>query len=225
MKSGVDELLDSLRKTPSGPVFNPWWESDRENDDYSNSAEIRRHQLKFYINERLERKPFLLLGEALGYQGGHFSGIAMTSERLLLGHLENRGLKPEFVFIGMQPSRTSRVEIRKDGFSEPTATIVWNHLIGLGLNPYDFIIWNAFAWHPYNPQKGMLSNRTPTPAEFSLGKPVLQKFIKLVEPRQIVAVGEKASLLISEAGYEHQKVRHPANGGAGKFREQLSALL
>lgn len=224
MNKTVEKFIETLRNSPEGPVFNPWWQNDPENDDYSNAAEIRRHQLEWYLSERLGRKPYLLLGEALGYQGGHFSGIAMTSERLLLGHLKKRGIKPEHVFIGLEPTRTSRESIRKDGFSEPTATIVWSHLLELGIDPFDFVIWNAFPWHPYNPAKGMLSNRTPTPLEFKPGLDILKNLIEIMQPEKIVAVGEKASLLLQDAGLAHAKVRHPANGGAGKFRDQFSAL-
>jgi uracil-DNA glycosylase len=225
MNKTVERFIESLRQTPPGAVFNPWWQKDPENDDYSNAPEIRRHQLEWYLSERLERKPYMLLGEALGYQGGHFTGIAMTSERLLLGHLRRRGLKPEHVFIGLDPTRTSRETVRKDGFSEPTATIVWTHLLELGIDPFDFVIWNAFPWHPFNPKKGMLSNRTPTPAEIKSGLKILNNFIEIMRPRRIVAVGEKASILLTEAGLAHAKVRHPANGGAGKFRDQFAALI
>lgn len=225
MNQTIEKFIETLRKAPDGAVFNPWWQADAENDDYSNAAEIRRHQLEWYLSERLERKPFMLLGEALGYQGGHFTGIAMTSERMLLGHLSKRGLHPEHVFIGLEPTRTSRESVRKDGFSEPTATIVWSHLLELGLDPFDFVIWNAFPWHPFNPKKGLLSNRTPTPAEFQPGLHILHNFIEIMQPRQIVAVGEKAALLLSQASLPHTKVRHPANGGAGKFRQQFAALV
>lgn len=225
MNKTIEKFIETLRRAPSGAVFNPWWQSDPENDDYTNAPEIRRHQLEWYLSERLERKPYMLLGEALGYQGGHFTGIAMTSERLLLGHLRRRGLKPEQVFIGLDPTRTSRESVRKDGFSEPTATIVWSHLLELGIDPFDFVIWNAFPWHPFNPKKGMLSNRTPTPAEVKSGLNILNNFIEIMGPRRIVAVGEKASILLTEAGLDHAKVRHPANGGAGKFRDQFAALI
>lgn len=225
MKKSIDDFIDSLKDCPAGDLFNPWWQRDEEHDDYNNSAEIRRHQLKFYLQERLEHTRFLLVGEALGYQGGHFSGIAMTSERLLLGHLQHKGLKPEFVFTTMQPARTSREDLKKDGFVEPTATIVWGHLIAAGLNPYHFAIWNAMPWHPFQPQKGMLSNRTPSDSEFAVGHKHLKTLIALLEPQTIVAVGEKAALQLEKLGIEHFKVRHPANGGAGKFREQFSRLL
>lgn len=224
MKS-VDIFIESLREMPKGCLFNPWWQHDDIHDDYSNSAEIRRHQLKSYLTERLGKTEFLLVGEALGYQGGHFSGIAMTSERMLLGHLRQKGITPEHVFTSIMPTRTSREEIRADGFSEPTATIVWQHLLATGINSYSFAIWNALPWHPYNKIKGMLSNRTPTESEMNAGHKCLLKLIDLLKPQKIIAVGEKAATQLSMLNIDFSKVRHPANGGAGKFREQFSALI
>lgn len=224
-KQQIDEFIDALRDMPGGDLFNPWWQNDPENDDYTNSSEIRRHQLKFYLYERLERSRFLLIGEALGYQGGHFSGIAMTSERMLLGLQKQKGILPEHIFTSMLPCRTSRREVREDGFNEPTATIVWSHLLAAGLNPYEFAIWNAMPWHPYDRKKGMLSNRTPKDHEFLAGHARLNDLISIMRPEKIIAVGEKAATQLSIMTIPFAKVRHPANGGAGKFREQFSALL
>ncbi|KAF1083320.1 MAG: hypothetical protein GQF41_0098 [Candidatus Rifleibacterium amylolyticum] len=221
----VDSFIESLRNAPEGNIFNPWWQRDEQHDDYSNSPEIRRNHLKFYLQERLGRCRYLLVGEALGYQGGHFSGIAMTSERMLLGHLSNKGIEPEHIFTTIGPMRTSREEVRKDGFSEPTATIVWRHLLSAGIDPYTFAIWNALPWHPYNAGKGMLSNRTPVDREFEAGLQCLQRLIDLMEPEKIVAVGEKSALQLEKLKIEFYKVRHPANGGAGKFRDQFTALM
>ncbi|GAB4267713.1 MAG: hypothetical protein Kow0029_02410 [Candidatus Rifleibacteriota bacterium] len=221
----IDQFIHSLKNSPSGPIFNPWWQTDPENDDYSNAPEVRRYQLMYYLKERMGRTRYLLIGEALGYQGGHFTGIAMTSERILLGNLVKKGIKPEHVFTTLEPARTSKASVRKDGFSEPTATIVWGHLLELGIDPYDFTIWNALPWHPYQQSRGLLSNRTPTQKEFELGLERLQDLIRLMKPQQIVAVGEKAAVQLDKIGLKHQKVRHPANGGAGKFREQFAALL
>ena len=222
----TDELLDLLRNKPKyGSLFNPWWENDPENDDFSNSYEIRQHQLRAYLEERIGKAYILLVGEAMGYQGGHFSGIAMTSERILLGKMEKKGIRPEHVFTRMMPCRTSKVEIRPDGFNETTATIVWEHLLASGLNPYSFVIWNSLPWHPYNPEKGMLSNRTPKDPELAAGRKVLKAVIDMVKPATIIAVGEKASLQMEEMGLPYKKVRHPANGGAKLFRQQISDIL
>lgn len=221
----VKKFIELLRKAPTDNVFNPWWQIDEIHDDYSNAPEIRRNHLEYYLKERLGRRPLLLLGEALGYQGGHFSGLAMVSERILLGKMKKRGIKPDQVFSVLEPTRTSRESVRKDGFTEPTATIVWSHLLELGTDPYDFVIWNAFPWHPYKPEKGLLSNRTPKDHEFIPGLKCLKEFINIMQPRKIVAVGEKAAKQMDNLGIEFAKVRHPANGGATKFRNQISKLL
>jgi hypothetical protein len=221
----VKRFIELLRKAPGENVFNPWWQIDEIHDDYSNAPEIRRNHLEYYLKERLNRRPLLLLGEAMGYQGGHFTGIAMTSERILLGKMKKKGIDPDHVFSVLEPTRTSRESSRKDGFTEPTATIVWSHLLELGIDPYDFVIWNAFPWHPYKPEKGMLSNRTPADFEFTPGLKCLKEFINIMQPRKIVAVGEKAAKQLSNLEIEFGKVRHPANGGATKFRNQISKLL
>ncbi len=94
----IEEFISSLKHSPEG-LFNPWYQRDEEHDDIPEAPEIRRNQLKTYLSERVGKAKFLFIAEALGYQGGHFTGIAMTSERILLGHQELKyGVKPEHVF-------------------------------------------------------------------------------------------------------------------------------
>jgi hypothetical protein len=40
----LENLLNLLRKSPSGAVFNPWWEVDEQNDIGRNAPAIRREQ-------------------------------------------------------------------------------------------------------------------------------------------------------------------------------------
>ncbi len=216
----LDIFLKRLKAVKLDNIFNPWFCRDKENDIDSNAPVIRLSQLKQYLLERKNAK-YLLVGEALGYQGGHFTGIAMTSERILLGKMEHKSITPRHVFTGIEPQRTSMPSIKKDGFSEPTATIVWERLIKSGYDMNDFIIWNAFPWHPYKPEKGVLSNRTPSNYEFEKGKPVMLELLKLVNFKRIIAVGEKSRIQLDQMGIDASVVRHPANGGATKFREQI----
>src|SRR5256714_10466250 len=106
----IEKFLQLLKKSPSGAVFNPWWQIDEENDIGRIAPIIRRQQLRAYVQERLGRAKIVVIGEALGYRGGHFSGIPMTSERMLLRKQQN-------IVAGIKPRRTSKPGVCPDGFS------------------------------------------------------------------------------------------------------------
>lgn len=220
----VQNFIASLKRTPAG-LFNPWYHSDKRNDCTPDAPMVRRNQLEAYLSERTDRARYLFIAEALGYQGGHFTGIAMTSERILLGHQEEKyGIKPEDVFKSLKPQRTSKKEVNSLGMSEPTATIMWGALTDLGIDPYETVLWNSVPWHPYKKSKGMLSNRTPTIEELQAGLKHLESFLNLFPKAKVIAVGRKCEQSLTELEVPHTGVRHPANGGAPKFREQLKAI-
>jgi hypothetical protein len=225
--SSVDSLLDLLKATPKGPFFNPWYENDSEHDLNSEGPEIRRNQLRAYLQERLSKAKYLFIAEALGYQGGHFTGIAMTSERILLGHHESvHGIPADGAFTTIEARRTSKPEVNAKGMSEPTATIMWKAIYQLGIDPYETVLWNALPWHPYDPEDGLLSNRTPTDYELEQGYPALQTFLDLFPEGKIIAVGRKCEQSLDAFEVtNYTPVRHPANGGAPKFRRQMKTLI
>ncbi len=225
MLAAVDDFVERLQNYRSEGVFNPWKERDPQHDLNARGAQVRAAQLRQYLRERIGVADSLLCAEAIGYQGGHFSGIPMTSERLLLGHLRHKQLLPEQVFTGIRPQRTSSPAVRKEGFTEPTATVVWGFFAEHGINPYRVVLWNAFPWHPYHRHKGLLSNRTPTDGELACGHQVLLSLLELGGFTRVIAVGEKAARQLGALGVNAVKVRHPANGGAGRFREQLKSRL
>jgi hypothetical protein len=220
-----EAFVAALARYRGAAVFNPWGERDPQHDQNGQGAKIRRRQLRAYLRERLGGAETLLLAEAIGYQGGHFSGIPMTSERLLLGGLEDKGLAANLVFRNLEPQRTSKFELRPAGFTEPTATIVWGFLAEQGIDPRAVVLWNAFPWHPFQPKKGLLSNRTPTDDELRAGGQVLRRLLELGRFRRVVAIGEKSAAQLAQLEIVALKVRHPANGGAGKFRSQLATLM
>jgi hypothetical protein len=148
----------------------------------------------------------------------------MTSERILLGKKRDDDIKPEHVFSSIKPRRTSKPKKCRDGFSEPTATIVWSSLLRLGLKPEQFVLWNAFPWHSFNPRRGMLSNRIPTKREQSAGLSVLKAFLDLFPCEEIVALGNVAASQLKNLNTEIHQIRHPASGGAKLFRQQLKRL-
>jgi hypothetical protein len=226
MTSAPERFLDALRSFPALPgVFNPWRDIDPMYDIGAESPVIRSEQLHRYLAERVGRARFVLCAEALGYQGGHFSGIAMTSERILLGHHVAKGVLPTDVFSGLA-RRTSRVTPKTpaNGATEQTATVVWGALKKAGIDTRDVVLWNAFALHP---MKGAwLTNRTPTPAELRLGKPLLEQFLSMFPNAKTIAVGDVSKRVLGNLGVTIAgKVRHPANGGTAQFREEVAELL
>jgi len=222
----ITSFVQSLKKKPTHDLFNPWFEQDTKHDEHQDAPDIRRAQLETYLAERKHTAKYLFIAEALGYQGGHFTGIAMTSERILLGHQKKKyGVTPDQVFTRQSPKRTSSPEFIEKGMSEPTATIMWGALADLNIDPYEVVLWNAVPWHPYNSKKGILSNRTPTQPELEAGLAYLNTFIQLFEDVQLVAVGRKCEQSLSLLGKNYTGVRHPANGGAPKFRRQLLELV
>jgi uracil-DNA glycosylase len=221
----VDNFLRLLKKSPSGAVFNPWWEVDEQNDAGRNAPAIHRNQLQAYLEKRLRKAKVAIIGEALGYRGGHFSGIPMTSERILLGRSNKVRMKSDELFSAVKPRRTSKPEKCPEGFSEPTATIVWVALLRLGLKPDQFVLWNAFPWHSFDSHRSMLSNRMPNKSEQAAGLPVLTAFLELFPCNQVVALGKIAAAQLQKLGVNAHCVRHPASGGARLFRAQIAEIL
>src|SRR5690606_6746390 len=101
---------------------------------------------------------WILVGEAPGYQGCRHTGVAFTSERLLL-----EGAIPRV------SQAIERLTDRRLPFSEPSATIVWKALYALGIAERT-IMWNALQLHPVG-AAGDWSNRTPIDAELQHGAP------------------------------------------------------
>ena len=240
----LDKFLRLLKASPPGAVFNPWWQIDEENDIGSYAPAIRRKHLAVYFRERLGKARLAIVGEALGYRGGHFSGIPMTSERMLLGKQKNivaalcerrnvcgasNGAHPDKsglqILTTINPRRTSKPNVCSDGFSEPTATIVWSALLKIGVLPDEFVLWNAFPWHSFDLRRGPLSNRTPDKSEQLFSRPVLEAFLELFACEQIVALGKIAAAQLEQLGVNAHCVRHPASGGAKLFRQQIARIV
>ena len=241
----LDNFVRLLKASPFGSVFNPWWQIDEENDIGRIAPIIRRQQLRAYVQERLGRAKLVVIGEALGYRGGHFSGIPMTSERMLLGkqadivaalyerrnraarfkkggHPDESGLQ---ILSRFKARRTSKPSVWPNGFSEPTATIVWGALLKIGVLPDEFVLWNAFPWHSFDHRRGLLSNRMPNKSEQLSGRPVLKAFLELFPCEQIVALGKIAAAQLEQLGFNAHCVRHPASGGAKLFRQQIAKIV
>ncbi len=198
--TGLDDLLTQLAEAKIGRTFNQY--RDAGSDDLPDAPALRRANLRFYLERRRDAE-IVAVGEAVGYQGMRWSGIAFTSERDLL-----RWGDP------FRPTCRTRV------WSEPSGTIVHGVLEERGAES-QVILWNTVPTHPHQPGKP-LTNRRPTAAEIAAGRTLTERFLNLVRPRVLIAVGRIA---LAALGKDALYVRHPANAGATAFRQQMAAIL
>jgi hypothetical protein len=203
------KFLGLLREGGSPTVFNPWTQRDEVNDGTYNSPEARWERLRSHLLTPAAR---ILLGEAAGYQGCHVSGIPFTSERMIMS-----GSVPRVRSGG------ERLSLRERPWSEPSATVVWKTLHGLGI-ARDTILWNAFPWHPHLPGR-LHSNRTPTRLERVDGMAVLRALLHLFPGAQLFAVGRHAEQALGDLGIAAIPLRHPSMGGAKLFEQGLKAVV
>jgi len=98
-------------------------------------------------------------------------------------------------------------------------------LLKIGVLPNEFVLWNAFPWHSFDPHRGLLSNRMPNKSEQLSGRPVLKAFLVLFPCPQIVALGKIAAAQLEQLGVHAHCVRHPASGGAKLFRKQIAEIV
>jgi uracil-DNA glycosylase len=196
-------FIEDVAERSFGEAFCMFREADPALE-HPAGPERRRVNATAYLN-RAGRAPLLLVGEAMGYAGGRFSGLAFTAERTLAGW-------------GPPYEATS---LRPEGWAEQSGTIVHGALEQLGLSA-GTVLWNVVPAHPHRPG-APLTNRAPTVPEVAQGASVLDAVIALLEPRTVVAVGRIAERLLGERA--DAAVRHPAQGGATACRAGLARVL
>ncbi len=221
----IKNFIDQLRVYSSVQVFNPWSDYDRTYDIGIEAPEIRRTQLNKYLRLRIPNVKYLFIAEALGFQGGHFSGIAMTSERILLGN--HPSVNPASI-IGEVGKRTSNAKSlyerketeRKFGFTEPTASVVWGEILKSKLSPFEVVLWNIFPFHPYK-LEGILTNRPPESNELKDGLVYVKMLLKMCPNVEVVSIGQSSAVTLEKNGINSIKFRHPSNGGTPEFRNRF----
>ena len=214
MTPDFSPLLRTLYRGPkssAADVVNPYRDEVPELDR-PGAARCRRANLEAYLEE-VGRPRLVLLGEALGFRGGRFSGIAFTSERQLVGD-DGRRLP----WAGPRFQATSRNPAL---WLEPSGSVVWG---ALGGQARGVLLWNAFPWHPWG-KPGPLSNRTPEPGLWRENLHVLERLLEETGEARVLAVGRTAQAALAVLGVEAPTLRHPAHGGAAVFRDQLQAEL
>jgi hypothetical protein len=180
-------------------------------DGASPEGTLRRHNLLHYVELMGQIRPtVMLIGEAPGYRGHTVTGVPFMSLREL-------SARPGLI--------TGRAE--GDGFRLPddpvanweaSSAVVWKTLARWrGPLP---LIWSSYPNHPFH-RGSPLGNRTPRPAEVRAGIPIALELARAFSIETFVAVGRKAQGALAENGVHATAVRHPAQGGAVLFAEQL----
>ena len=193
----MDALLADLRRLSIGATYNQF---------QGPGGEQRLENVRNYVTQRLEA-PVVAVGEANGYQGARWSGIAFTSERDLLRW--------------GPPFRTT--SDRPNGWSEPSGTIVHRTLDELAAE-HDVVLWNTVPTHPFVAGRP-LSNRRPNAAEVAAGVPYLERVLAMIAPRVVVGVGRISQAALTGLGVEHVPVRHPSHGGATEFAAGMREVI
>lgn len=198
--ASIGRLLTDLSQATIGATFNQFREAGP--DDVPDAPAIRLANLRHYLDQRNDAD-VVAVGEAAGYQGMRWSGIAFTSEFDLLRW-------------GDPYRRSSR---RPRPWKEPSGTIVHGVLEELGAERR-VLLWNTVPTHPYLRDQP-LSNRRPTREEISAGTAYLKRLIAIIQPDQVIGVGRIACAALPDASY----VRHPAQSGATAFRQGMREAL
>lgn len=225
----IKKFIDELQHYAGPKVFNPWADYDPTCDISPVAPTIRATNFRRYLELRKEAK-YLFIAEGLGYQGGHFSGMAMTSERILLGF--HPSIRPEVVLgdnwdyrrtSNPHSSALNKMQQEK-GFNEPTATVMWGELAKHNLAPFQTILWNIFPFHPFK-ESGILSNRTPSREELDVGIVFAKKLMDMHSGVKVIAIGRKSAETLERYGVPCSDVPHPSMGGATRFRNALEEIF
>lgn len=160
----------------------------------------------------------LIVGEAAGPHGCHFTGIAFTSENVLFGSqrpllLGCLGRDLPFVRCAGREGLPHEVE--------GSATQVWTAMQAFTVPG---LLWNAVPFHPHRADDGM-SIRKPRRQEAELGGTFLAELLAIFRPQAVIPVGREAEQLLVRLGVPHVGyVRHPAHGGVPAFSRRMGEI-
>lgn len=195
------KFVDQLAEYNEPSVFNPW-RDQCDVYDRKDAAKRRRRNLTKLLEATMDaRAETIWIARDLGYRGGRRTGIPLTDEV----HLDQAGT----LMGGISFDRATQGPV----VAERTAAIIWRVL---GQIDQPVMLWNVFPFHPHAADDAM-SNRCHSRAERQATWPLLESLMKMVHPRQIVAIGRDAQLALKELDIPICPVRHPSYGGQSEF--------
>lgn len=191
-------------------TFNPY--TDRcAIHDYSNAPHIRKAVLRKMLTAASQAPiDSLWLGRDLGYKGGRRTGLALTDDNHFAQHLARWGIN------ATRPTKGQAVP-------ERTAQVIWSVLASI---PRPVFLWNVFPLHPHRANEPF-SNRAHNTYERQAGEELLAGLIKMLRPKQIIAIGKHAqhSAQNLNSGLDIIQLRHPSYGGQSEFLARANVIF
>ena len=210
-RHSVDAIVERLAALPEkANLFNPYAGFDAEIED-ADAPATRRRNLGRYLAAMADRGVNdLWLGEAPSRFGARRTGVPFTGDGRLADLSERLGLDPPL-------ARATRGTLPT--LESGTSREIWNAVP----DPLP-LFWNAVLFHPH---RGVLPlrNRTPTRTEIAEHRKVLEMIVAIFAPRRILCIGRVAQRAADGLGIPATYVRHPAQGGAVRFRAGVTAFL
>jgi hypothetical protein len=175
---------------------------------------LRAHNLRRYLELVAQGRPrVLLVAEAPGYRGHTVTGIPFMSMRQL-------SAVPGLI-TGDPDGDGFRLPADPAANWEASSAAVWGAMARWS-GPLP-VFWPIYPHHPHEPGRPA-TNRTPRAAEVAAGTPVALALAEAFDIATVVAVGRKSQGALARNGVTASAVRHPAQGGARIFADQLAVL-
>ncbi len=198
----IKNFVDDLARRGKRPqTFNPYKNPDLVANLFHYLVAVKK----------INTQPVLLVGEALGFKGGRFTGIPFSCGDVFtrFNHPLLAELKSKLILTGVE--------------SENTATMVWEYLSEKQQTP---LFWNAFPFHPYQVRRPK-TNRAPTTKEIEQGSRYLKQLADIFQPPLIAGIGRKGQLAAQKAfpNQSIQRIRHPSFGGKQEFISGMDGLF
>ena len=189
-------------------VFNPYRDVCEVHDD-AQSPLKRRQNLEALLQKSIEYGTSTIwFARDLGYLGGRRTGVALTDEV----HLKNHSNM--FPDLKLSKATTGPVQ------GERTANMTWDYLDQL---KQPVFLWNIFPFHPHE-EGNQFTNRCHTKKERQEINSLLDSVLGILQPKNLIAIGNDAALGLVECGYDPIKVRHPSYGGKADFIRGLNSI-
>lgn len=190
-------------------TFNPY--ADRcDVHDRHDAPQRRSRALSAVVEQAVQTSvDAIWIGRDLGYRGGRRTGLALTDDVHVSRHAKRWNVQAER-------------QTKGEAVAERTAAVIWGLLDQIDDAVF---LWNVFPLHPHE-AGSPFTNRQHNARERQTGEEILSMLVALLQPRQLIAVGNNAFGAATRVAGDCPVtlVRHPSYGGQRQFERQVTEL-